>query len=119
MQPGRDHWPRATSMLFAGGGLATGQVIGATDRRGEDVVERPHLGPRFPGHRLSPPGIDPSGIEFHDFAGRPIPILNEGTPIPEPRRSAVLAPQSAAGKRQRSQLSFATDTYSRTGTANK
>ena len=35
VQPGRDHWPRANSMLWAGGGIATGGVIGATDRRGE------------------------------------------------------------------------------------
>src|SRR5262245_54876743 len=26
--PGRDHWPRADSMLWAGGGTATGRVIG-------------------------------------------------------------------------------------------
>ena len=39
-QPGRDHWPRANSMLFAGGGIRTGQVIGATDARGEDPVSR-------------------------------------------------------------------------------
>jgi len=31
---GRDHWPQAGFVLFAGGGLKTGQVIGATDRRG-------------------------------------------------------------------------------------
>ena len=30
---GRDHWPPAGFVLFAGGGLRTGQVIGATDRR--------------------------------------------------------------------------------------
>ncbi len=39
-QPGRDHWPNATSLLFAGGGMRTGQVIGATDRDGAEVVER-------------------------------------------------------------------------------
>src|SRR5947199_6968555 len=39
-QPGRDHWPRAGSMLWFGGGIEGGQVIGATDRRGEDVTER-------------------------------------------------------------------------------
>ncbi|MCA9147138.1 MAG: DUF1501 domain-containing protein, partial [Planctomycetales bacterium] len=26
VQPGRDHWPRANTMLFAGGGIQTGQV---------------------------------------------------------------------------------------------
>jgi uncharacterized protein (DUF1501 family) len=39
-QPGRDHWPRATSILFAGGGIRTGEVIGKTDSRGEDATER-------------------------------------------------------------------------------
>jgi len=39
-QPGRDHWPRAFTNLWAGGGLQTGAVIGATDKRGEDAVER-------------------------------------------------------------------------------
>jgi hypothetical protein len=58
------------SMLFAGGGIPGGQVIGATNRKGEHPVERPvgvydllatiyrHL------------GIDPQH-EFIDFAGRP------------------------------------------------
>ena len=44
IQPGRDHWPRANSMLFAGGGIRTGQVIGATDQRGEDPISR-RVGP--------------------------------------------------------------------------
>src|SRR6185503_972035 len=44
VQPGRDHWPRANTMLWAGGGIQTGQVIGATDRRGEDPIER-RVGP--------------------------------------------------------------------------
>ncbi len=43
-QPGRDHWPRAFSNIWAGGGIRTGQCIGATDKRGEDVIER-HCGP--------------------------------------------------------------------------
>ena len=38
---GRDHWPHAMSVLVSGGGLRTGQVIGATDARGEYVDERP------------------------------------------------------------------------------
>src|SRR5262249_44513097 len=28
-RPGRDHWPRAMSVLLAGGGLRMGQVVGA------------------------------------------------------------------------------------------
>ena len=38
---GRDHWPAAQSALVSGGGLRMGQVIGATNRRGEHPVERP------------------------------------------------------------------------------
>ncbi|HUE74560.1 MAG TPA: DUF1501 domain-containing protein [Pirellulaceae bacterium] len=83
MQPGRDHWPRATSLLFAGGGLETGQVIGGTDRRGEDVVERRISVHDFLATVYRHLEIDPRGIAFNDFAGRPVPILNLGKPIPE------------------------------------
>jgi hypothetical protein len=31
---GRHHWPRLCPLVFAGGGLRNGQVIGASDRRG-------------------------------------------------------------------------------------
>jgi uncharacterized protein (DUF1501 family) len=40
-QPGRDHWPRATSLLFAGGGIRGGHVAGATDRHGCHVTASP------------------------------------------------------------------------------
>ncbi len=38
---GRDHWPRVNSALLAGGGMNTGQVIGATDNQAGEVVDRP------------------------------------------------------------------------------
>ena len=38
---GRDHWPQVSCALLAGGGLRTGQVIGATNRLGEHATERP------------------------------------------------------------------------------
>ena len=81
-RPGRDHWPDAMSILVAGGGMRTGQVIGATDRRGERPKER----------LLSPNdlwatmyrhlGIDPEQ-SFPDRTGRPMPILPFGEPIRE------------------------------------
>ena len=83
VQPGRDHWPRATSILFAGGGIPGGQVIGATDARGEDVIDRRVGRGDFLATMYRHLGIDPEGIAFRDFAGRPIPILQEGSPIPE------------------------------------
>lgn len=83
MQPGRDHWPRATSLMFAGGGIPGGQLIGGTDRRGEDVTERRIGVHDFLATVYRHLGIDPRGVEFQDFSGRPIPILSAGTPIPE------------------------------------
>ena len=82
-QPGRDHWPSATSMLFAGAGVQPGQVIGATDRRGEQVIERRTGVGDFVATLYHHLGIDPSNIAFNDLTGRPIPIMPEGAPIAE------------------------------------
>ena len=38
---GRDHWAPVSCCLLAGGGMRTGQVIGATNRLGEYAVSRP------------------------------------------------------------------------------
>lgn len=83
MQPGRDHWPHATSLLFSGGGIRGGQVLGATDRRGEYVVERIIGVQDFLATVYRHLGIDAQKIAINNFAGRPIPILNGGQVIPE------------------------------------
>jgi uncharacterized protein (DUF1501 family) len=82
-RPGRDHWPNATSMLFAGGGMRTGQVIGATDRNGAEVIERRVGVTDFLATIYRHLGIKTAGLEFQDFSGRPIPIPADGTPISE------------------------------------
>jgi hypothetical protein len=38
---GRNHYGKVQSVLIAGGGFRGGQVVGATDARGENAVERP------------------------------------------------------------------------------
>ena len=38
---GRDHWPRVGCGMMFGGGLRTGQVIGETNRLGEEPIDRP------------------------------------------------------------------------------
>ncbi len=38
---GRDHWPGAWSVLFAGGGVKGGQVVGSTDATGAEPKDRP------------------------------------------------------------------------------
>jgi hypothetical protein len=79
---GRDHWPQAMCALASGGGLRLGQVIGATNSRGEHPKERP-LTPQdllaTVYHHL---GID-TRQEFRDFTGRPVPILSGDEPIAE------------------------------------
>ena len=79
---GRDHWPAAQSALISGGGLRMGQVIGATNRRGEYPVERPLTPKDLLATIYRHLGID-HRIEFRDLSGRPIPILSEGEPIRE------------------------------------
>ena len=83
VQPGRDHWPRANTMLFAGGGLQTGQIIGATDSRGEDPVDRRVSPGDFLATLYNHLGIDAARIAVPDQSGRPIPILPQGAAIPE------------------------------------
>lgn len=79
---GRDHWPGAMSVLYAGGGLKMGQAIGSTN----DKAEFPATKPYSPGCVLSTMyhalGIDYKHA-FFDHAQRPLPILNEGKPIDE------------------------------------
>jgi hypothetical protein len=79
---GRDHWPGAQSVLVSGGGLRMGQVIGATNRRGEYPVERPLTPQDLLATIYRHLGID-HRAEFRDFSGRPIRILPEGEPIRE------------------------------------
>ncbi len=40
-KPGRDHFPRAWTSVLVGGGIKAGQVIGATDKEGAAVTEKP------------------------------------------------------------------------------
>jgi uncharacterized protein (DUF1501 family) len=83
MQPGRDHWPNATSLLFSGGGIAEGQVIGGTDSRGEYVTDRIVGVQDFLATVYRHLGIDAERVAFTNFAGRPVPILQDGRPIRE------------------------------------
>jgi uncharacterized protein (DUF1501 family) len=79
---GRDHWPDAQSVLLAGGGLKTGQVIGATNSKAEYPTERPLTPKDILATLYRHLGIDRQQA-FPDFAGRPVPVLGEGTPLAE------------------------------------
>jgi Protein of unknown function (DUF1501) len=80
---GRDHWPQAASFFIAGGGLRTGQVVGATNRLGERPQDRPvHLQQVFATvyHQL---GIDVETTQLIDPNGRPQYLLEHREVIHE------------------------------------
>ncbi len=83
VQPGRDHWPRAFTNLWSGGGIQTGGIIGASDARGEDVADRRMGTGDFLATIYRHLGIDAANVALPDFQGRPVPILREGHAIPE------------------------------------
>ncbi len=73
---GRDHWSRAYSVMFAGGGTPRGQVIGATDAIAGDVIERPVSPKSLLATMYHLLGIHPHQ-EIPDATGRPTPLLPE------------------------------------------
>jgi hypothetical protein len=84
VQPGRDHWPHAMSFLFSGGGIAQGQVIGATDRRGEHPTDRRVGVGDFLATLYRHLGVDAEHATLRDPTGRPVPLLQQGgAPIQE------------------------------------
>jgi hypothetical protein len=82
MQPGRDHWPQAMSVLVSGGGIPTGQVVGSTNKRGEHPQDRPLSPNDLWATVLKHLGID-QNHNFLDLHGRPMPILPSGEAIKE------------------------------------
>jgi hypothetical protein len=79
---GRDHWPGAMSILYAGGGLKMGQAVGETNAYAEYPTSKPYSVGCVLSTIYRCLGIDHKHI-FYDPANRPLPILNEGEPIEE------------------------------------
>ena len=80
---GRDHWPAVSPAIIAGGGLRTGQVLGATDRIAGSVTERPIHFKEIFATLYRNLGIDARGITIDDPQGRPQYLLDDGDPIAE------------------------------------
>lgn len=82
---GRDHWPSVGCGLLAGGGIRTGQVIGATNALAESPVDRPvHFQEVFSTlyHNL---GINVDETMMNDLSGRPQFLVDHThyPPMPE------------------------------------
>jgi len=67
----RDHWPRTSFALLAGGGMRHGQVIGRTDKQGGEIVDRPVRFQEVFSTLYHSLGIDPRANTVEDPAGRP------------------------------------------------
>ena len=82
-EAGRDHWPDVGNGLIAGGGFRTGQIIGATDRTGAKISDRPiHFGEVHATlyHHF---GIDPTSVQLQDLSSRPQYLVENWKPMPE------------------------------------
>ena len=80
---GRDHWPQVGGGLLAGGGFRTGQVIGATDRLGAEIAERPLHFSEVLAALYRHLGIEPETTKLNDLSGRPQYLLENTVPMPE------------------------------------
>ena len=78
---GRGHQSEAFSIVLAGGGLRTGQVVGATDELGKTIVDRPISVPDVHATIFTSLGIDPHA-ELYD-RDRPVPVTDQGKPVGE------------------------------------
>ena len=76
---GRDHWGRAYSVLWAGCGVKTGQVIGATDKNAGEVIDAKSSPDDIAATLYEALGISHETV-LDDIAGRPRRIA-EGSPV--------------------------------------
>ncbi len=79
---GRDHWPQVSCAILAGGGMRTGQVIGATNRLGEYAKERPVSFQEIFATLYHNLGINTQTTTIVDPTGRP-QYLVEAQPLHE------------------------------------
>ena len=80
---GRGHWGAVFSALVAGGGFQGGQVVGASDARGEEVKDRPVYPVDLIGSMYELLGIDPAAKLPHPL-GLPTRVLADRRQIRRP-----------------------------------
>jgi uncharacterized protein (DUF1501 family) len=77
---GRDHWPKAFSVMMAGGGVKGGIIHGETDERGSEPVLDPVSPADFAATMYTQLGIDPMK-ELMSAGDRPIELVRDGAPV--------------------------------------
>ena len=79
---GRDHWPRSWSVVVGGGGMKNGQVVGATDKDGVDIIDHPIGVMDLIATLTKTMGIN-LATQYTTPRGRPIKVVDGGQPIKE------------------------------------
>ncbi len=75
---GRDHWPRVSCALLAGGGMKHGQVIGSTDKLAGEATDRPVAFGEVFASLYQHLGIDVNKVTLDDLSGRPQYLIEGG-----------------------------------------
>ncbi|HJN12800.1 MAG: DUF1501 domain-containing protein [Pirellulaceae bacterium] len=75
---GRDHWPRVSCAIMAGGGIRAGQVIGATNRLGEYAEDRPVTFQEVLATLYRNVGLNLSAVREFDLRSRPQHLVDDG-----------------------------------------
>jgi hypothetical protein len=79
---GRDHWPGAMSVLFAGAGVPRGAIVGATDPKGYYASDSIYSPEDFAVSVYTKLGVNPHQV-LHTATGRPVQLVNGGRLIKE------------------------------------
>ena len=80
----RDHWPKVSCAMLAGGGMKTGQVVGSTNRLGEYAKDRPVKFQEVFATLYKNVGLDVGKVRVFDNAGTPQYLVEPGVePIHE------------------------------------
>jgi hypothetical protein len=77
---GRDHWATAGVACMGGGGVRTGQVVGATNKLGEFVIDSPVTPQDLAATIYHALGV-PLNRWYRTADGRPIELVPEGKPV--------------------------------------
>ena len=79
---GRDHYPKAFSMMMAGGGIRGGLVYGSTTKDGNEIAENPVTVPDLMRTVCKALGVN-ADHENMSPQGRPLKIVDGGKEISE------------------------------------
>jgi uncharacterized protein (DUF1501 family) len=79
---GRDHWAPLSTLALSGGGLNMGQIIGKSSKNAEIPSTKPVRPQDLMATIFKHFNIDEK-LQYIDKGGRPVYMIEDGTPIPE------------------------------------